>query len=98
MSHPAVPSRLSIVSKMTMRIKTMKARLIPYDVAPNALKPMIELEKALKNSGLEHSLIELVKTRASQINGCAYCIHMHTKDARADRKSTRLNSSHDQIS
>ncbi|WP_262273589.1 MULTISPECIES: carboxymuconolactone decarboxylase family protein [Microvirga] len=61
----------------------MKARLIPYDVAPGALKPMIELEKTLKNSGLEHSLIELVKTRASQINGCAYCIHMHTKDARA---------------
>ena len=44
---------------------------------------MIELEKTLKNSGLEHSLLELVKTRASQINGCAYCIHMHTKDARA---------------
>ena len=61
----------------------MKARLIPYDVAPGALKPMIELEKTLKNSGLEHGLIELVKTRASQINGCAYCIHMHTKDARS---------------
>ena len=62
----------------------MKARLIPYDVAPGALKPMIELEKTLKNSGLELKLIELVKTRASQINGCAYCIHMHTKDARAN--------------
>jgi AhpD family alkylhydroperoxidase len=61
----------------------LKARLIPFEVAPGALKPMVELEKALKNSGLEHSLIELVKTRASQINGCAYCIHMHTKDARA---------------
>ena len=62
----------------------LKARLIPFEVAPGALKPMIELEKNLKNSGLEHSLIELVKTRASQINGCAYCIHMHTKDARAN--------------
>ncbi|HEV2565521.1 MAG TPA: carboxymuconolactone decarboxylase family protein, partial [Microvirga sp.] len=61
----------------------MKARLIPFDVAPGSLKPMIELEKTLKNSGLEHSLFELVKIRASQINGCAYCIHMHTKDARA---------------
>lgn len=61
----------------------MKARLIPFDVAPGSLKPMIELEKILKNSGLEHSLFELVKIRASQINGCAYCIHMHTKDARA---------------
>ena len=57
----------------------LKARLIPFEVAPGALKPMIELEKNLKNSGLEHSLIELVKTRASQINGCAYCINMHTQ-------------------
>jgi len=65
----------------------MKARLIPFEVAPGALKPLIELEKNLKNSGLEHSLIELVKTRASQINGCAYCIHMHTKDARAAGES-----------
>ena len=65
----------------------LKARLIPFEVAPGALKPMIELEKNLKNSGLEHSLIELVKTRASQINGCAYCIHMHTKDARANGES-----------
>ncbi|MEE1656688.1 carboxymuconolactone decarboxylase family protein [Microvirga sp. CF3062] len=62
----------------------MKARLIPFEVAPQALKPMIELEKTLKNSGLELKLIELVKTRASQINGCAYCIHMHTKDTRAN--------------
>lgn len=62
----------------------MKARLIPFEVAPHALKPMIELEKTLKHSGLELKLIELVKTRASQINGCAYCIHMHTKDARAN--------------
>jgi AhpD family alkylhydroperoxidase len=62
----------------------MQARLIPFDVAPGSLKPMVELEKTLKNSGLELKLIELVKTRASQINGCAYCIHMHTKDARAN--------------
>ncbi|MGF9756186.1 carboxymuconolactone decarboxylase family protein [Microvirga sp. 0TCS3.31] len=62
----------------------MKARLIPFEVAPAALKPMIELEKTLKSSGLEHSLLELVKTRASQINGCSFCIHMHTKDARAN--------------
>ena len=61
----------------------LEARLIPFEVAPGSLKPMVELEKTLKTSGLEHSLIELVKTRASQINGCAYCVHMHTKDARA---------------
>src|SRR3546814_4725887 len=53
------------------------------------------LQVYVDGCGLEHSLLELVKTRASQINGCAYCIDMHTKDARSsrDRKSTRLNSS-----
>jgi len=41
------------------------------------------LERFVRTCGLEHSLLDLVKTRASQINGCAYCIDMHTKDARA---------------
>ncbi|HSH53103.1 MAG TPA: carboxymuconolactone decarboxylase family protein, partial [Bacteroidales bacterium] len=45
-------------------------------------KGMLELEKYVYGSGLERSLYELVKTRASQINGCAYCLDMHTKDAR----------------
>jgi len=44
---------------------------------------MVALERFVRTCGLEHSLLELVKTRASQINGCAYCIDMHTKDARA---------------
>lgn len=60
----------------------MKARLNYSEVAPNAMKGMLELEKYVHGSGLERSLYELVKTRASQINGCAYCIDMHTKDAR----------------
>jgi len=47
------------------------------------MKAMYGLEEPLRNSGLELALRELVKTRASQINGCAYCIDMHTKDARA---------------
>jgi AhpD family alkylhydroperoxidase len=47
------------------------------------IKAMYGLEEPLRNSGLESALRELVKTRASQINGCAYCIDMHTKDARA---------------
>jgi AhpD family alkylhydroperoxidase len=41
------------------------------------------LERFVRTCGLEHSLLELMKTRASQINGCAYCIDKHTKDARA---------------
>lgn len=48
-----------------------------------ALKAMYGLEAPLQNSGLEPTIRELVKTRASQLNGCAYCIDMHTKDARA---------------
>lgn len=60
----------------------MKKRLNYETVAPDALKGMLELEKYVANSGLEKSLYELVKLRASQINSCAYCIDMHTKDAR----------------
>ena len=61
----------------------MKARLNPYQAAPETMKAISALEKVIVESGLEPSLIELVKTRASQINGCAFCIHMHTRDARA---------------
>ncbi|HPY29206.1 MAG TPA: carboxymuconolactone decarboxylase family protein [Verrucomicrobiota bacterium] len=53
------------------------------EVAPDGLKAMLGLEQYARNSGLEHALLELVKTRASQINGCASCLDMHTKDARA---------------
>ena len=51
------------------------------------LKPMLALEESVVSSGLEKSLIHLVKTRASQINGCAFCIHMHTTEARRDGES-----------
>ncbi len=61
----------------------MSPRLNPYAAAPEMIAAMTALEKAVVSSGLKHSLIELVKTRASQINGCAFCIHMHTQDARA---------------
>lgn len=61
----------------------MEPRL-PYDtLAPEPYKAMIALEAAVRRSGLERPLLELVKVRASQINGCAYCLDMHTKDARA---------------
>ena len=46
-------------------------------------KAMLALQREVEASGLEHSTLELVKIRASQINGCAYCLDMHTKDARA---------------
>ncbi len=60
----------------------MKPRLNAYQVAPDTMKALGALEAQVQGSGLEKSLIELVKTRASQINGCAFCINMHTQDAR----------------
>src|SRR5215470_13306612 len=60
----------------------MKPRLNFYQAAPDTIKALVAVEDQVKASGLEQSLIELVKTRASQINGCAYCINMHTADAR----------------
>ncbi|HWK12174.1 MAG TPA: carboxymuconolactone decarboxylase family protein [Vicinamibacterales bacterium] len=56
---------------------------IDYHAPSGAYQAMVGLERYVRNCGLEHPLLELVKTRASQINGCAYCIDMHTKDARA---------------
>jgi len=60
-------------------------RLLDYArVAPDAVRAMMAVETYARQSGLEHSLLELVKLRASYINGCAYCVDMHTKDARLD--------------
>ena len=61
---------------------TTKARLNPYQAAPEAMNAMLALETYVQQCGLEPALIDLVKTRASQINGCAYCIYMHTREAR----------------
>ena len=61
----------------------MQPRLNPFKFAPDTVKAAQAFEQHLANSGLEQSLYHLVKTRASQINGCAFCIHMHTRDARA---------------
>jgi AhpD family alkylhydroperoxidase len=54
----------------------------PYELAPATLKAMTAVEASIRASGLESSLLELVKMRASQINGCAFCIGMHATDAR----------------
>ena len=61
----------------------MKQRIDYKKVAPEAYKVMLGIEAYVRGSGLEHSLLELVKTRVSQINGCAHCLDMHTKEARA---------------
>lgn len=58
-------------------------RLNYAEAAPGGYKAMLALEVYLRHCGLEPGLLHLIKTRASQINGCAFCIDMHTKDARA---------------
>jgi AhpD family alkylhydroperoxidase len=51
-------------------------------LAPDAYASLINLGKVVAASGIEHEILELVKMRASQINGCAFCLQMHTTDAR----------------
>jgi AhpD family alkylhydroperoxidase len=65
----------------------MKSRMEYWKIAPGAFKSMSSLEAYLRESGIDHSLLHMVKLRASQVNGCAYCIDMHWKDARATGES-----------
>jgi AhpD family alkylhydroperoxidase len=65
----------------------MKPRMNHYQAAPELIKALAAVDTQIRASGLEQSLIELVKIRASQINGCAYCINMHTDDARKHGES-----------
>ena len=67
----------------------MEPRLNFYKFGPEAMKAMSSLEQQIARSGLEKTLIELVRLRASQINGCAYCIDVHTSDARKAGESER---------
>lgn len=68
-------------------IVSMQQRLSYSKVSPEGADILRKLERYVKSSGLEADLLELVKLRASQINGCAYCIDMHTKDARTHGES-----------
>lgn len=71
----------------------MSARIEWAKQVPEAYKAMVGLEQALAKSGLEVSLLELIRLRASQINGCAYCVNMHANDARkAGETEARLQT------
>jgi len=61
----------------------MKARIDLMHVNPGVVQAMLGLERQVRQAGLDHKLLDLVRMRASQINGCAYCLDMHSKDARA---------------
>ena len=67
----------------------MQQRLDFYKASPDAMKALIALEVALGKRGLDTTLVNLVKLRASQINGCAYCVDTHTSDARKAGEAER---------
>lgn len=77
----------------------MRARIDYHKAPPGAAKVMMDLQHYVDGCGLEPALLELVKLRASQINGCAFCIDMHTKDARAmgetEQRLYALNAWHE---
>jgi AhpD family alkylhydroperoxidase len=74
------------------RQNRMQSRLELQKVAPEAFRAMLGFQSQVNHFGLEPTLVELVKIRASQVNGCAYCIDMHTKDARAHRESDNVHT------
>jgi AhpD family alkylhydroperoxidase len=61
----------------------MNARIDLMHVTPGVIQAMLGLERQVRQAGFDHRLLDLVRMRASQINGCAYCLDMHSKDARA---------------
>ncbi len=67
----------------------MNTRLNYYHVSPAAVKAMMELEGFVKQSGLDQTLLNLVKLRASQINGCAYCVDLHSSEAKKSGETER---------
>jgi AhpD family alkylhydroperoxidase len=62
----------------------MKSRIDLMHTAPGVIQAMLGLDRQIRQAGFDHKLIHLVLMRASQINGCAYCLDMHSKDARAN--------------
>ncbi len=62
----------------------MKPRIDLMHMTPGVIQAMLGLERQIRKAGFEHKLLDLVRMRASQINGCSACIDMHTKDARAN--------------
>ena len=77
----------------------MEPRLDYTKASPEAYRAMAHLEAVVRHSGIDPTLLELVKIRASQLNGCAFCIDMHTKDARAKEETEQriyaLNAWHE---
>jgi AhpD family alkylhydroperoxidase len=69
------------------RQSIMKARINLMHVNPGVIQAMLGIEQQVRQAGFDHRLLDLVRMRASQINRCAYCLDMHSKDARANGES-----------
>jgi AhpD family alkylhydroperoxidase len=82
MSQDAGPSRHVLMNGPQWKEMTMTPRLNAFAAAPGPMKAWLDFSRGLHECGLEASLMDLVVTRASQINGCAFCLDMHTADAR----------------
>lgn len=65
----------------------MEPRLNFYEASPEMMKPVFALNKAVDQCGLEKGLLHIIKLRASQINGCSFCVDMHSREARGDGES-----------
>jgi AhpD family alkylhydroperoxidase len=74
---------------MMTQENAVNQRIDFYNASKDALNAMLALEKSVSKLGLEPALLELVKLRASQINGCAFCVDMHTADARKAGETER---------
>jgi AhpD family alkylhydroperoxidase len=87
MSHSAALSRHVIRNHLSPKEMSMTPRLNPFAAAHASMQPWLEFSNEILKCGLEDSLMELVKIRASQINGCAFCLHMHTAATRKHGES-----------
>ena len=81
------PLSLVLITETQPQEGDMTPRLNPMTATPKLMQAMLELEGKVSGSGLEQRLMTLVKIRASQINGCAFCINRHVKEARARGES-----------
>src|SRR5581483_325508 len=79
--------RQTHVTHHDLRSKFMPARLNFLTASPSSLEAMLTFQQAVNNSGLESNLLHLIDLLVSRINGCAYCIDMHSKDLRAEGES-----------
>jgi AhpD family alkylhydroperoxidase len=70
-------------------MSTSHERLSVHDLDPAATQAVLSMEKYVRSSGIDNQLYELVKIRASQLNGCAFCLDMHNRDARAEGEDQR---------